>query len=403
MKKDGVAAGGSIRMESMTKRVFGPCRGCKSLVTLTLFGLYLSLTGCESALLMPLIQLDSPDSYIYTGMKFLDQEKFNQAGKSFETALRLDRNNSPALTGRGLVRAYTSDFRGAWVDLQQARDLAKTGTEKLLNHTAMIRYYTQSRLDTGWLAESEAEFRKALTIDGENAAACYFMGLAYKQACSFHEAGSMFDRVVRLKSDYLAEALAELAFLRKVQQAMPGTDAGRRIALADSITRADAAVLLMRELRIGDLYEQKAKKSSRMNLRPAMPAETTADDMANHPWREDVEGILKIGVKGLENDPEGHFAPDSFLTSASFALILQDIMATVAGDETLVKRFDGFKSPFPDVTGTSPYFNAAMVATTRGLMSVSSKATGEFALHNKVSGIEALLSIRALKDKWNYQ
>ena len=387
----------------MAKQVFGPGRGCKTLVTLTVFGLVWSLTGCESALLMPLVQLDSPGNYTYTGMKLLDQDKFSQAAGAFEMALKLDSKNSQALTGRGLVRAYTSDFRGAKADLDRARTLAVTDTERLLNHTAMIRYYTQSRLDGDWLARSEVEFNEALAIDAENASACYFMGLAYRQACYFHEAGGMFDRVARLKSEYLAEALAELAFLRKVQQAMPITDAGKRIALADSITRADAAVLLMRELKIGDLYEQKAPKSIRMNLRGAVPTVTTAGDIANNPWKEDIEGILKIGVKGLENDPEGNFAPDSFLTRANFAVMLQDVMITVTGDKTLAKRFDGFRSPFPDVISTSPYFNPAMVATTRGLMVVRSEETGEFALHNTVAGVEALLSIRALKDKWNYQ
>jgi len=352
---------------------------------------------------MPLVQLDSPGNYTYTGMKLLDQDKFSQAAGAFEMALKLDSKNSQALTGRGLVRAYTSDFRGAKADLDRARTLAVTDTERLLNHTAMIRYYTQSRLDGDWLARSEVEFNEALAIDAENASACYFMGLAYRQACYFHEAGVMFDRVARLKSEYLAEALAELAFLRKVQQAMPITDAGKRIALADSITRADAAVLLMRELKIGDLYEQKAPKSIRMNLRGAVPTVTTAGDIANNPWKEDIEGILKIGVKGLENDPEGNFAPDSFLTRANFAVMLQDVMITVTGDKTLAKRFDGFRSPFPDVISTSPYFNLAMVATTRGLMVVWSEETGEFALHNTVAGVEALLSIRALKDKWNYQ
>lgn len=387
----------------MAKQVLGPGRGCKTLVTLTVFGLVWSLTGCESAHIMPLVQLDSPGNYTYTGMKLLDQEKFSQAAGAFEMALKLDSKNSQALTGRGLVRAYTSDFRGAKADLDRARTLAVTDTERLLNHTAMIRYYTQSRLDGDWLARSEVEFNEALAIDAENASACYFMGLAYRQACYFHEAGGMFDRVARLKSEYLAEALAELAFLRKVQQAMPITDAGKRIALADSITRADAAVLLMRELKIGDLYEQKAPKSIRMNLRGAVPAATTAGDIANNPWKEDIEGILKIGVKGLENDPEGNFAPDSFLTRANFAVMLQDVMITVTGDKTLAKRFDGFRSPFPDVISTSPYFNPAMVATTRGLMVVRSEETGEFALHNTVAGVEALLSIRALKDKWNYQ
>jgi tetratricopeptide (TPR) repeat protein len=387
----------------MAKHISGRDKTCKVLALLTLSWFVLSLAGCETALLMPLIQLDSTDNLTYTGMKLVDQAKYREAGRAFEMALQADCKNSQALTGRGLVKAYTSDFKGAKDDLEQARAEAMTDAERLLNHIAMIRYYTQSRLDADWLAKSLTEFEQALAIDTENAAVFYFIGLAHRQACSFDEADAMFARVLSLQSDYLAEASAQSAFLHKVRQAMPVTDAGRRIALAESITRADTAVLLMRELKIDDLYERRAQGVSRASSHQTSSTDKTAGDIANNPWKRDIEGILKIGVRGLEADPEGNFVPGTFLTRAKFAVILEDIMVTVTGDKTLVRRFAGFRSPFPDVTNSSPYFNAAMVATTRGLMSVRSETTKEFALHKTVAGIEALLSIRTLKDKWNYQ
>ncbi|PIQ96416.1 MAG: hypothetical protein COV67_09695, partial [Nitrospinae bacterium CG11_big_fil_rev_8_21_14_0_20_56_8] len=60
--------------------------------------------------------------------------------------------------------------------------------------------------------------------------------------------------------------------------------------------------------------------------------------------------------------------------------------------------FIGAGSPFPDLRNDLPYFNAVMLVTTRGIMKSAEMSTGEFQPQGTVSGADALLIIRELKN-----
>lgn len=370
---------------------------------------FLGITGCTTARLLPLIQLDTPDHHVYAGMKLLDTGKYADARREFELALQLDKKYSKAYTGIGLVNTYTSDFKNALDNLEKGVLYARTDEEKLFSHVSMIRYQTQSNLEKKWLDISKNEFKAAVEINPKHSAAYYFLGLAFKQACNFDSAGEMFAKVLVLKTDYVSEADREWKFIQKVQRAMPGSAKGKRIALVERITRADAAALFIEELKIDALYEMRRVKTSDASFpysentaRKESYIRRASKDIVHHPLKADIEGILKIGVRGLENDPDGNFKAGQVLTRAEFALILEDILMKVTGDQTLATRFTGSRSPFSDVQNVLPYFNAAMVVTTRGLMEVKNATTGEFAPGKPVAGVDALLSIRSIKDKWDY-
>jgi hypothetical protein len=64
----------------------------------------------------------------------------------------------------------------------------------------------------------------------------------------------------------------------------------------------------------------------------------------------------------------------------------------------LATRFMNESSPFPDVNQNIYYYNAVRTVINRGLMSVNNKVTGEFEPMASVSGTEALLAIRTLKE-----
>jgi hypothetical protein len=82
------------------------------------------------------------------------------------------------------------------------------------------------------------------------------------------------------------------------------------------------------------------------------------------------------------------------------ALILEDVLIKLTGDEKIATAFFGHeKSPFPDVRKTSPFYNAVMNMTTRGIM--EGELSGEFRVSDPVDGAEALLGIRVLKQKMN--
>ena len=80
------------------------------------------------------------------------------------------------------------------------------------------------------------------------------------------------------------------------------------------------------------------------------------------------------------------------------AFILEDILIKVTRDEKIASAYLGHdKSPFSDITPTSRYYNAVMNATTRGLM--EGETGGAFRVDDPVTGADAVLAVRALKQK----
>ena len=61
-------------------------------------------------------------------------------------------------------------------------------------------------------------------------------------------AGRMFSRALDLNGEFVSEADARWKLVQKIQRAMPGTVTGKKIALVERITRADA-LLVIRKMR----------------------------------------------------------------------------------------------------------------------------------------------------------
>jgi len=387
------------------------------------------IVSCGSKARVAVNQLDTPGHHTFTGLKLLDQEKYSDAKREFEMATQLDAKYSKAYTGMALVNIYTGKLNAAWDNLTLGFKNAQTADEKLFVNVTKIRYYTLNKSDQKWLELAKSQFDEAVVIDSKHAPAYYFMGLAYKEALDFNQSGQMFTKVIQLKTDHLADADAQLKFLQKVQQAMPATEAGKKIVLVDNLTRADAAVLFMEELKIKDLYDKltpkvsntPAKDSEKVtaNLKdvekvpaqikdaekvpaeapPQAPVKLTARDIADHPSRVYIEGILETGVRGLENDPKGNFNPGEVISRGEYAIMLEDVLIKLTGEKDLAARYVNSKSLFPDVPADMPYFNAIISVTSRGIMEAKNAKTGEFAPLKPLSGVEAVLVIRKLKEK----
>jgi Tfp pilus assembly protein PilF len=390
----------------------------KTLIFLFIFySAVLSIASCGPKVRVAVSQLDTPGHHTFTGLKLLDQEKYADAKREFEMATQLDAKYSKAYTGMALVNIYTSNFNAALDNLTLGLKNAKDADEKLFVNVAKIRYHTLNKSDQKWLELAKNQFDEAVVTDPKHSPAYYFMGLAYKDALEFNKAGQMFARVMQLKTDHMADADTQVKFLQKVQLAMPATEAGKKVALVERITRADAAVIFMEELKIKDLYNKPTPKASDVSLKetekvstevnatekvptevpsPA-PVKLLAKDIADHPLKADIEGILETGVRGLENDPKGNFNPGEVLSRGEYALMLEDVLIKLMGEKDLAARYVNSKSLFPDVPVDMPYFNAIIAVTSRGIMEAKNTKTGEFAPLKPVTGVDALLIIRKLK------
>ncbi len=370
--------------------------------------------SCGPKAQQPLSQLDTPEHHTATGIRLLNQEKYADAGREFTLALRLDPRYAKASAGAGLVKAYQGALTDARELLKQAENQARSDEEKLfvlggqirintLGHAACLRIGTTCTPDDGWLKSSQEAFERALRIDPQAADAHYFMGDAYLTALDLERAGRMFSRVLDLNTTHVGDADRRWKLVQKIQRAMPGTVTGKKIALIERITRADAAALFMGELQIEDLPARRTtarfdtavndQEKARAAARPA-----TALDIANHPLKADMEGIIKIGMRGLEVYPDGTFRPDELVDRASYAMMIEDILIRITGNSALATQFIGSPSPFPDLRADRPYFNAVMVVTSRGIMAAKNMVTGEFAPLQPVGGADALLVIRKIRE-----
>jgi hypothetical protein len=235
------------------------------------------------------------------------------------------------------------------------------------------------------------------------------MGEAYKQAFMFSEAANMYRKVLDLDKEYTAEANEAWELVQKIERAKPGTTVGKQIALVEAITRADVAALFVQELRLEEVYKKLSVKTFDTSFKAPksgleLETEKTmkmapATDISEHVLRHDVDTVVRIGVRGLEPYPDHTFRPDEKVSRAAYAMMLEDILLKATRDDGLATKFIGSASPYPDLRPDLPYFNAVMVCTTRDLMTVADKRTGEFRPMGTVAGADALLSIRELKEQ----
>ena len=377
------------------------------------------MISCGPKAQQPLSRLDTPEHHTFTGIRLLNQEKFVDAGREFELALRLDPSYARAHVGIGLVKAYQTDFTGGLDSLKQAEKHTRSDQEKIfvlvgfirvntLSHSACLRIGTECKPDDAWLKYSKDAFDRAVLIDPKAASAYYFMGEAYLAAFDLNQSGRMFSRVLDLNGEYVKEADGRWKLVQKIQRAMPGTVMGKKIALVERITRADVAALFLEELKIDVLYARRTPKTFDTAFKDPEKAKSTAAgqtgaaDISNHPLRADIEGMIRIGMRGLEVYPDGNFRPDGLVDRASYAMMIEDILVKITGDNALATRFIGSSSPFPDLRADLPYFNAVMVVTSRGLMEVKDMVSGAFAPLEPVGGADALLVIRKMREELRY-
>src|SRR4030043_112453 len=365
----------------------------------------LMMTSCAKPPRKPEAALDTPEHHVFSGNKLLEKGDLPGAQREFELAIQLDRKYSPAFVGMGLIFGSQKIFEKAYENMKKGKKLAAKPDDKVNAHAGMIRLYSLERKEK-WIEKAFDEFEAAIKINAKSSAIYYYMGKAYKFAFNFDKAGEMFKKVLDLNDKYLIEADSEWKAVQKIQRAAPGSLIGKKIALIEEISRADVAALFIQELLLEKLYEKRTPKRFDTSFQaPGKKFEAdriakaeAATDIQNHVLRTDIVTVMKLGVRGLEPSPDHKFFPDNKINRAAYAMMIEDILIKVSGDEKLATKFIGSKSPFPDLRSDLPYFNAIMVMTSRGVMEAKDLSTGEFAPNGTVSGADALLIIRKLKE-----
>lgn len=355
------------------------------------------------------MKLDTPQHHVMNGNTLLASEKIDVAFYEFNRARELDPEYAPAYMGLGLVEAYRGDFASGLETLKTARRHVRGDDQKRSLSVAHMRVYILGgeRIDKDWLKRVEEEFSAARIGGSDDPELYYYMGIAYKSSLKFAKASEQFKIVHQLNKGFSSKAERELALIQKIEKAMPGSTYGKKIAILEQITRAEAAALFIKELIVHEAYVSKSPQKSvppDKNLEKMKEAGpdagvALATDIDDHALKAEINAVIEIGIKGLQPFPDGTYRPNQTVSRAEFAVMLEDILIRILGSEKIGNRISGVASPFWDVDKNAPYFKAVMTCTTRNVMTTEGARTRKFDPMGPVSGIDALLSIRALKSQ----
>ncbi len=370
----------------------------------------LLVAGCGGTKIAPPTSImDSPDYHYRSGLKYLDANKLDDAMHEFDRAVALDPKSSLGYIGKGLTLGKKGDFKAAFENMETAKGYEDKGIEA---NIGMIRLLSMQRGED-WIKKADKEFKAAKAKDASSGRLYYYMGVASKLAFDFDRAAEMFKVVLDMNKEFTSEANTEWAVIQKIQRAAPGTIIGKQIALIDKIDRADISALFVQEMDLEKLYTKRGPKTYDTAFKAPAEASATkmttetvikmepATDIKDHWLKPSVETVLQLRVRGLEPGPNHTFDPDKLITKAEFALMLEDILIKVSGDDKLATKYVGSPSLFPDVRSDHYAFNAVMVVTSRGFLEAD-KATGEFRPADAVSGADALLAIREFKNQLKF-
>ena len=368
-------------------------------------------------------RLDTPEHHTLRGNDFLEKDQVDKAEREFDLALSLNKRHSGAQAGKAVVVAIRSTAPGLDADTREDLtekaedfiDMAKVEAEgDVAEREVYISAIRVARLtkhtNEDWLSTARKAYTRAIKTDEreDDPRPYFYMARVYRDAFELRKASDLYRRVLGMNKGKTREADDELAILQKVQRASPGSRHGKTIAFVSSITRADIAALFISELKLDALYKRNNNERFDNSFKKPGTKKFQADrlekapdvtDIDKHPMRADIEEVLQLRVAGLEPDPAHKFHPDAVTTRAEFALMVEDIMVKVTGEEKLKTRFIGQNSPFADVRNDVPYFNAVQTVVSRNLMTPKNKIRGLFAPMDPVQGADALLVIRQLKNE----
>lgn len=362
---------------------------------LLIFNLGIISGGCSKAKIKKYkSEIDSPLHYTNNGYGFLSKNELNKAFESFDHALQLDPGFNSALVGTAIIYGLQKNYKAAFKQIKKAK-----GIEKQIG---LIRLYSMERVGN-WYSEVVKEFDKGINIDPINPELWYYTAYAHKLNFVFDKAGECFKKVLEINQEFTEEAKKEWVLIEKIQYASPDTAIGKKIVLIESIDRADLAALFIEEFHLDKLFEKKLKRSFDSSFKVQNPDEfqieankiSKATDITNHIYRVDMEIIIDIQVRGHEVFPDHTFRPDKKVSRVEFAVIIEDILTKITGDDALTTKFIGSESPYSDIRNDHFAFNAVMTVTTRGIL--ETKTNDEFVINDDISGIDALLAIKKLK------
>ncbi|ACL05384.1 hypothetical protein Dalk_3696 [Desulfatibacillum aliphaticivorans] len=336
-------------------------------------------------------ELDTPRHHVIAGSVFLQSEKYDSALREFQRARELDPQFAPAYIGLGILASLDQNCPSGLALMQQAESLAHNDDERVQVLIGFIRVYSgcREKLDANWLSLVEKTYQQARQIDSQNAALWYYTGAAYKSVSDLDRAKEFFDDVRDYSNDPFLNKKAKeaLAHIKEIVEAKPATEAGKKIVLKPSITRAEFSYLLIQEGKAAFLASGRTA---------ALPA-----DVKGHPYLEEIGLAIAMGVPGMEVDEKGAFRPDDKVTRCQYAGVMAAMLKKGLGESRRLSPETVETSPFSDMTDNEDCLESMMIALQNGMLESMDRRAKTIGPQQPISGVDALLGIRAFARQVN--
>jgi len=360
--------------------------------------------------------MENAPAHTKLGMKFWDDGRYQNAEEEFARALMLNQKYAPAYSGLALVTAKKAqdaedpesaekEFREAYKFADKAQELDNRLPFVHVAKAMVISMKYEGKPVSEWVKEVEDQYEKAIKLDPENSEVYYRRGIFYKKTFEFPKSSSDFRKVLDINNDYITPANKQWEIVQKIERAAPGTDAGKKVALSDKISRADIAALFISELKINKFVTRKRPATIDTDFTAHDDMHTmVVDSLLNTPAMTDISthwarnfiiDIAPLEIRGLEPYPDHTFHPDELVNRGEYALMLENALIALTGDRSPATSDIDTETRFPDVNPSHPAYNAICTLVDRGIM--KTEPAGAFGIEKTVSGPDALLMIRKLK------
>ena len=357
------------------------------------------VVGCARQVEMsPQSKLDTAELHYRQGLRALDEDDVWAAQASFERARSLDENHPGVAVGSALVASAQGEFFKARKMLEGAlhQDRSFVDAHVALAQVTAKEGMTQGRSPEQWLEPMRRSMTRAAQLAQADGSVPFRHGEIEFDAGEYDPARRALQRSISLaQAPWDERAKQLLTRMQTIERSTPGSPLGARIAAAQSVSRAELAVLLIEELHV----EQHLAARRRLEAAappPAVEIDATALGIEMTWAQPFIERLLPLGIIGLEPLPDGSFAPEEPVTRAQLAMVVDDLLQRISGSDHSLNRYTGEASRFSDMPSDHYAYAAIANVVARGVMAPDAIAM-TFRPSAPVQGAEALEVIRQLE------
>ncbi|MBF0449855.1 MAG: tetratricopeptide repeat protein [Candidatus Magnetomorum sp.] len=310
------------------------------------------------------------------------------AFRQYTHALSLDPDNIPAVMGLSKCYLKENKHNMAYSSLSRIEDRAKrTRYSPEFSFLFIQASISQAKWDNAGLKKIENAYNFALPAYRNKPEFYYYMGLACKKFFQYNRAKTFFSKVISFKSEFTENAYDQINKILELERCKT-CEFREKLPLISQLSRADMAYLLHHELNIHELLTRFSSYRSR-------PQPQTARDIDAHPLKNEIQAILTLNLSGLSLFRSHQFQAEMPMTRGDLALIIYELSQRVVPQS--VSSFDAQKQ-YVSIADIRPsqYFYRSIVFCTEHFLMLPLE-TGEFDPYGPVSGADAILSIRTLK------